>query len=147
MKEHPSTHWSDEALLGLLYGIEDDRRHPLDSCPECRARWNELEARRHDVIARGDVSEDFLRAQRQAIYHRIEQQGRTGRLWWRIPVGASAMLAALVLLLYRQPSPTPPQEPPVVVSDAQFFTEIAAEASGPEARAAEPIRGLFAETE
>jgi len=148
MNSNPQTHWTDEALLGLLYGLTrgpDQDQHPVESCPDCLARLETLRTSRQAIVAGGDVSEDFLRAQRRAIYQRIENRKRAYSWSWRVPLGATAMVVALAVFLYR-PAPPPPAEP-AVLSDAQFFSELAAEASGREPRAAEPIHGLFAETE
>jgi hypothetical protein len=142
-------HWQDDDLLVRLYGLEPERRealHALESCPECSARFDAFSQRRRQGLSASPVSDDFLRAQRQAIYAKIEDRKRSPLHSWKVPVGATAVVVFLGVLL-QQPAPKPIEEPVAAVSDAQFFSEIATLASDDEPRAAQPIKALFSESQ
>jgi hypothetical protein len=140
-------HWQEDDLLARLYGLEPERKerlHALESCPECSSRFDALSVRRRQVLSGAPVSDDFLRAQRQAIYAKIEDRKRSPLHSWKVPVGATALVVFMGVLL-QQPAPKPREEPVAAVSDAQFFSEIATLASDDEPRAAQPIKALFSE--
>jgi hypothetical protein len=144
-----NAHWRDEDLLTRIYGLDPeppDQLHALESCPECLARFEALVARRQQVVSGGIVSDDFLRAQRQAILSKIEDRRRGVWTSWKVPVAATALVVMMGVLLQR-PAPQPVVDPAPAVSDAQFFSEIATLASSDEPRAADPIKGLFTEHE
>jgi len=145
-----SPHWKESDLIDRIYGLEPAQglslRH-LDECPECAQEWAALAARRGSVLAApARVSEEQLRAQRQAIWARIEHPGRT--MFWRaMPAAAMALLLFVGIALHQTPVPQPePVEVAAVqtVSDAQLFTELASVVNQESPRAATPIQGLFA---
>ncbi len=135
-------HWTDEQLVGRLYGIAEADTH-LDNCAVCRARWTVLRSRRRELLAEpAPVEPERLAAQRRAIYERIERP-RGWRDFVAAPLYGAVAAAALALVIFL-PSPRP--ESSVAVSnDAQFFTEISSMVETAEPEAATPIRGLFQE--
>ena len=145
-----SPHWNESDLIGQLYGVEPAAglsvRH-LDECPECAEARVALAARRGLLLAApAQVSDYQLRAQRQAIWARIEQPQRT--MFWRVmPAAATALLLFVGVALHQAPAPQiEPVEVAAVqtVSDTQLFTELASVVNQESPRAADPIQGLFA---
>ena len=67
-----SAHWTDEQLIDHLYGVGPADGH-LDQCELCRDRLTALEVRRQQVSMAEPVSDDFLAAQRRAIYARLSE--------------------------------------------------------------------------
>ena len=146
-----SPHWNESDLIGQLYGVEPavglSARH-LDECPECAQAWAASLARRGMVLAApAQVSDHQLRAQRQAIWARIEQPQR-GMLWRAMPAAATALLLFVGVALHQAPAPQlDAVEVAAVqtVSDTQLFTELASVVNQESPRAADPIQGLFSD--
>jgi len=150
-------HWSDEDLIHRMYGVgpeEAARLAHLEACPECAARWQAVERQRTVFVesARSaQVDESLLRAQRDAVWRRLEEARRPW-LWRMAPAGATALLLVFAVYLHR---PAPQPEPAQValyqqISDEQLFSEIASIADETAPRAVQPIQALFdakAETE
>ena len=144
------SHWGDEELLARLYGLDDppgvSARH-LERCPECRSRMNALEARQAQLRADVAVPDERLRAQRQAVFARIDSPQRSWMLRL-VPAGATALLLALGITL-KQPAPAPVPETKTAAvltqSDRELLSDIATLVEGDTPRAAAPIRGLFAQ--
>lgn len=132
-------HWSDDELIGRLYGLGPADRH-LEECQACRERWQQLCAVRERVVRAPQVSEQFLAGQRQAIYDRLERVGVSS---WRLSFApALGMLAVIVVaLLLSRPAPGP--QPSLASSDAQFFTDVYSVVQSTEPYAVAPIHGLF----
>lgn len=146
--EEMSLHWSDEDLLNRLYGLEPAQApHPLESCLHCESRWQALVARREAVLADPRVSDDRMRAQRAAVFTRLEKE-RRGWIWRAVPATAAvALLVAIGVSLHAPRPVSPPQEiADAGLSDAQLFSEIARIAEQEAPAAAEPLRALFSET-
>jgi hypothetical protein len=145
-EETANAHWSGEDLLDKLYGLEPrPAAHPLESCPECGARWQALLARRQAVLAVPAVPESRLRAQRAAVFARLETV-RRGWIWRAVPATAVALVLAAGVSLHA-PRPTPParEMADAGLSDAQLFSEIALLSQQETPAAAEPLRALFSE--
>ncbi len=145
-----SNHWSEEDLLSRLYGTDGAPHLSLshfDECPECAARWQRLREARAGVLAAGasvPCADDLLRAQRLAVWDRIENPGRT-RMLRAVPAAATCFVLILAAALNRPaPQPTGPQMASSV-SDEQLFADIANVVNTDSPRAVEPIRGLFSE--
>lgn len=135
-------HWTDEELIARIYAVAEADEAHLAGCRECSERLLALESHRAAVLEPAVVSEDRLRAQRQAVWARLEQPQR-GWLWKLAPAGAMAlMLVAGVALHSPAPKPAPVQ---VAMSDSQFFSEVATVVNEESPRAAETMQGLFAE--
>ena len=125
----------------------------LEQCPECGARWRQLQSRRANAVSLAEaaaVSEERLQRQRAAVWERIE---RPHALWlwkWAPAAAAGCMLAAGVFLLHPpgfspQPRPLPASTAVAQLSDAQLFNDVAALSSPEAPLGAAPIRGLFEE--
>jgi hypothetical protein len=145
-----TNHWTDEDLLLRLYGTEAGPRLSLahfDECAECAARWTRLEGARAGVVAAAasvPCADEVLRAQRLAVFSRIERPARRGILRV-VPAAATCFVVILAVALNRPaPQPAGPQIASAV-SDEQLFADIANVVDTDAPRAVEPIRGLFSE--
>jgi hypothetical protein len=136
-------HWTNEQMLEQLYGLAEPER----GCRECMARLEAMRARQTESAA-AEVSEEFLRGQRQAIWTRIEDRGRASWLGWKAPVSVAALALAMAILV-RVPFPAGPAQPAASawahLSDTEFFTEVAAVAETETAQAAMPVKAMFIE--
>lgn len=147
-------HWEDSDLLLKLYGLAPEggaSEEHLVSCEECSRRWAALRSARIETLGEvgaGLVPETRLLAQRRAIWARIEHPRRSWLLKWA-PVAATAtmLVAGLVLLHPVRPVPAPASQQAessvAPISDAELFSDLADMASASAPRAADPIRGLF----
>mgnify|MGYP000881337666 FL=1 len=97
-------HWTDEDLLTRLYGL-DARPHlapaHLDECAECAERWARVSSARAEVLAAASsaaCSEEELRAQRAAVWNRIERPGHV-RLLRAVPALATCCVLLLAVAL------------------------------------------------
>lgn len=133
-------HWTNEEMIERLYCGGEAR-----GCAECDARWAELLRRRAQAMAEeaGPELDERLRRQRLAVYARLERPGGW-RAWKVAPVGATAMLLLLGIVLHG-PKPEPRQVAVAAVSDAQLFSEVATMVNEESPRAADSLRGLFNE--
>lgn len=136
-------HFSGDELLDELYGISARLRPRLhlDTCDECRGRWNAICKTRSLELARPqpEVPEAFLLHQRVKLMNTIERRAVRPKLPGLVPAMALAIVCAIAILLTR-PAPVPE---PYRISDAQFFTEAYNVAESSEPRSAAPIRNLF----
>ena len=135
-------HLSDDELLDLFYCGSGDGTH-IDTCDECRARYESLVVRRKQILAiEPQPAPGMLAGQRAVIYARLDRRG--ARSWIStILACAGATALALGVLLY-----TPAQEPVMrttPVSDSELFGDIADIVGTAEPRAVVPIRSLFEE--
>lgn len=132
-------HFTDDQLIGRVYGIEPDGGSVhLAECEDCSARWQTFERRYREMIPALPVSSEFLMAQRRGIYARVDRQPAL-RLKW-VPAGVAACLLAVVMLVHR------PAAAPVMhtdSNDAQLFSEVYSMEQSAEPRAASPIHELF----
>jgi anti-sigma factor RsiW len=146
-KSVPLRHWTDDELIDHLYGIGPEDSH-LAACADCRARLLRMEARREALnsATEGDVSHDFLAAQRRSIYARITQPVR----WWQqlhLRRWASALATVSLLaagLVYYQ-SVQRQHELREQLSDAELAQEVSSMAQDPEPSPTAPLQGLFEE--
>jgi hypothetical protein len=134
-----------------LTGDESIRRfYSADSetCGEFETTRLRMEARRIEAAAQGSVPEEFLAAQRRAVYARMGEKPRSFGAW--VPALATAAALAVGLMVYHpgRPSVRPAQvavQPDV--ADSQLFSELVSVEQSAEPRAALPIRALFEGTE
>jgi hypothetical protein len=173
MKQDLSQHVSNEQLLDRLYGLSENAVPHLRGCSECSGRLEALERRRSEVVAAGPVKEaavtnDFLLAQRRAIYARLDR--RSGFQTRLAPAAlATAFLLVTGVFLAR---PHPVYRPLVSVNpasvavaeeqsaepgadqntaerlgvgrnDEQLFSDLYSMEQSVEPRAAAPIHALF----
>jgi hypothetical protein len=134
-----SEHWSDDELIGQLYGVGPQDGH-LDGCAECADRWRALVAARTRVVQPPAVPEEFVAGQRRAVYRRLGSPERSRALLPFASAMATAAIALLAVLLYR---PAPPHQPALAPSDAELFSEVYSMVQSSEPKAAEPIHALF----
>ena len=137
-------HLSEDALLNAVYGIAgNDAEAHLRGCADCSQRLHEWQEKRAATIAKVEIQDDFLTAQRRKIYERIESPSRKHWLW--APGLAAAFALAVGIFVYH---PTPQQQPvnqPAEISDAQLFGDIYSMEQVVEPAAAAPARALFEE--
>jgi hypothetical protein len=130
-------HWSDDDLVGRLYGAGPDDAH-LTECPDCAQRWQRLIEKRERVLEPPNVPEAFLASQRREVQRRLERPGKSVRWLSLAAAGATAGVVMLAVLLYR---PTPPPAPES--ADSELYTEVYSLVQSDEPEAVEPIRALF----
>jgi len=137
-------HLSEDALLNAVYGIAgNDAEAHLRGCADCSQRLHEWQEKRAATVAKAEIQDDFLTAQRRKIYERIESPSRKHWLW--APGLAAAFALAVGIFVYH---PTPQQQPanqPAEISDAQLFGDIYSMEQVVEPAAAAPARALFEE--
>lgn len=151
-------HLSEDILLDAVYGIADaDAEAHVNACPACAGRLSEWR-RKRAAAETGEVSSEFLAAQRREIYRRLSdgpfqgpfqdrfqemlRSSRLRRLW--APALAAACAVALGLFVYhpgRQATPAVTAE----VGDAQLFGDVFSMEQSLEPSAAAPVRALFQE--
>lgn len=146
-----TNHWTDEDLLSRLYGTDPAPHLELshfDNCPDCAARWTRLTTARGCVLSAASAApcrDEALRAQRLAVWNRIEHPART-RILRTVPAAATCFVLLLAVAL-NHPAPQPVHtQIATAVSDEQLFTDIASVVNADSPRAVEPLRGLFHES-
>ncbi len=147
---HPALHLSDDELIDLLYGIGDADGH-LEVCPDCDARWAEMQRALGRTRAESavEIGARRLAIQRQQILDRLETRGTPGGSW--VPAAAAASLLAIALFFSwpsssSRPKVAAPASPTASVSaesDAELFTDVYSMEQDVEPRAAAPIHALF----
>ncbi len=135
-------HWTDDELVARLYGIGPQNGH-LDGCPSCAGRFEEISQKHRSFRpAEVDLSEEWLAAQRRAIYGQL---GERKRSFPRVLVPVLAtLLLAFAIIVYR-PARTHVAPPANRVSDSQLFEDVFRSVSDPSPSAVGPIRSLFEE--
>lgn len=133
-------HCSDEQLLAWLYGVESDNRHRPE-CEQCRSRSENLRSRREQMLAvEPEVSDEFLAAQRRAIYARIDQEpahpSHAALMPWIVT--ALVLLLALGWLRTEMRSPAGAE-----ISDVKAFEDAFAMVARSHPEAVEPLKSLF----
>ncbi len=143
-----SGHWTDEQIVDHIYGVGPADGH-IDSCRECAGRFLAFQQRRLSLESaappRDALSDDFIAAQRRAIYARISEP-RT--LWSLLPLRRLASAAATVIVLagafmFYQDRETR-QVARAQVSDAQLAQEVSQMAVD-EPQSTAPLKALFVE--
>ena len=129
-------HLNADELIDRVYGLNENAH--LAECPECAARFEAMAAKRREMTQPAPATNEFLAAQRRAIYSRIEQP-EPRRLRW-VPALAAAVLLAVVAFVH-QSTPRPAAHPDS--SDAQLFSEVYSMEQSTEPAAAAPIHELF----
>ena len=138
-----SAHWADEQLINHLYGIGPADGH-LNQCELCLSRLSRMESRRREVPVEETVSDQFLAAQRRAVYDSLSQSHH----WWNeIPLrrwaAAGAMFTVLLgsAALYQDHR----RELAEARADAQLAQEVSQMSFESEPQATAPLKGLFIE--
>jgi hypothetical protein len=147
-------HWDDGDLLRRLYGLAPEggaSDEHLTSCGECSGRWETLRRARAETLSEsgaGLVAETRLLEQRRALWARIDHPHRFWFSKWA-PVAATAVMlvTGFVLIHPGRPLVAPATQPTssatASISDAELFSDLSVMAAPAAPQAAEPIRGLF----
>ncbi len=138
-----SDHWTDEQLVDHLYGLGPADGH-LDQCELCTNRLSSMQARRQQVSPEETVSDDFLAAQRRAIYARMSKPHH----WWSdVPVRHWAAAAAMFMVLAGSAAVYQDhrRELAEARSDAHLAQEVSQMAFESESPVTAPLQGLFIE--
>ncbi len=145
MQSKVSGHWTDDRLLGWLYGVEPEDAH-FESCAACRERVAALKANRAAVegVSQPDVSFEFLAAQRRNIYARVAEPhrlwSRAGLRRWASAAATLLILGGGVVLYENRPHPADNQ-----LSDAQLAQQVSNMAQDAEPQSTAPLQALFEE--
>ncbi|HEX3682401.1 MAG TPA: hypothetical protein VHU83_07645 [Bryobacteraceae bacterium] len=144
-----SGHWTDEQLIAHLYVVGPQDLH-VENCALCQGRLLALQSHRQAAedlaSSAGDVSFEFLTAQRRKIYGMLTEPVRwSAHLQLRRWASAAAGLLILGggLLIFEQD-----RRPPAVpnnISDTQLAQEVGRMAENSEPPATAPLQALFEE--
>jgi len=143
-------HLSEDILLDAVYGIADaDAEAHVSACPRCAGRLSEWRRKRAAADA-GEISSEFLAAQRREIYQRLSdgpshgklRSSRARRLW--APAAVAACALALGIFVYH-PEPDAKPAAQAEAGDAQLFGDVFSMEQSLEPSAAAPVRALFQE--
>jgi hypothetical protein len=146
-------HLSQNELLDRMYGLNESGVAHLQVCEECSSRFQALERRRAEAVAgafgrsEAAVSNEFLLAQRRAIYSRLDQ-APPARLHWAPAALGVAFLLVTGVFLARPHAAYSPVRPPapvagVELSQEQLFSDLYSMEQSPEPLAAAPLHALF----
>lgn len=138
-----SGHWTDDELLAHIYGIGPSGNH-LQECADCRSRLSAMQSNRQSLETAEQVGNDFLAAQRRAIYRRIERREH----WWNslaVRRWAAGMTTACVLggALFMYDQNRQMRLAQERVNDARLMQEVATMASDTSTSSMAPLEGLF----
>jgi anti-sigma factor RsiW len=136
-------HLSEDRLLDVMYGAgSQDAEQHLRSCPDCAGRVSEWKQRRASATGTGELSSEFLAAQRREIYQRLSAAPSRKRLW--APVLAAACALAVGVFLY-QPNSTSGPVVAIEANDTQLFMDVFSMEQSVEPSATASVRVLFEE--
>jgi predicted nucleic acid-binding protein len=141
-------HWTEQDFIDALYGVGPEPER-VEHCDACRARWEQLRRRRLEATRPAEVSNEFLAAQRRAIYRRLGRESHLARR--AAPAFVAVLLALIAVLAYRPdvaPQPSPRTEQPVQraqISDAQLMSDIFSIEQTAEPQAVQAMHALFEE--
>ncbi len=133
------THWSEDELIGRLYGVGPEGDHP-DRCPECGERLRRLTGRRQQLLrAEGAVRPGRLARQLHAVEERAARPP-AWRPWPAVALAGGLMVAAFV---YDRPRPAPQPPAAAAAAETRLFEEVFEEVARSEPRALDPVQALF----
>jgi hypothetical protein len=133
-------HWSDEELIGRLYGVGPEDGH-LEQCAECARRFEAVLEVRRQVLEPPAVSEQFLVNQRRMIRSRLAACAPRPGLLRIVPAAfAAAAVVLLAVVLYR-PAPVP--APDLGIADSELYADVYSIVQSNEPLAVQPIHALF----
>jgi len=138
-----SAHWTDEQLIDHLYGVGPTDGH-LNQCDQCHSRLSAMETRRQQFSPEELVSDQFLAAQRRAIYARMSKPHH----WWQdVPVRRWAAAAASIAVLSGSLTVYEMRQREIADAraDAQLAQDVSQMSFESEAQATAPLHGLFVE--
>ena len=138
-------HLSNDVLLNVIYGIaSQDAEEHLRACPDCAGRVSERKQMRAAAADAGELSNDFLAAQRREIYQRLSEKPSRKRVW--APVLAAACALAVGVFVYR-PGTEPKPVANTEANDLQLFADVFSMEQSLEPSATASVRVLFEEQE
>jgi predicted anti-sigma-YlaC factor YlaD len=157
MKRQRNAHLNQDELLDRMYGLGEDHVAHLQDCEECSVQIRALERKRAEVVAASSrneaaVSNEFLLAQRRAIYARVGQTSVTRARWVPASLAVAFLLVMGVFLVqpraqHRAVSPAAPAVGVPVThaqtNEEQLFSDLYSMEQSVEPRAGAPIRALF----
>jgi hypothetical protein len=133
------SHWSEDELIALAYGVAPREAEHLEGCASCAGRFQAIAARRQALRRAPEVPQALLAAQRRAIEARLARPSGPLRLAL-VPSLAAVLLVLVGLMVFR---PTPERLAPQAGSDSALFEEVFTLAADPAPQAVEPVRSLF----
>lgn len=148
-------HLSEDILLDAVYGIAAaDAEAHVNTCVRCAGRLSEWRQKRAAADG-GEISSEFLAAQRREIYERLSngpsygilRSPRMRRLWAPALVAACALTLGIFVyhpFMYhsgREAQPAITAD----AGDAQLFGDVFSMEESLEPSAAAPVRALFQE--
>jgi hypothetical protein len=159
-------HLSNDQLLDRLYGLgeESASKVPHRECKECSSRFEALERRRSEVVAASSANDaavpnEFLLAQRRAIYARLDRSSTANARWAPAALAVAFLLVMGVFLARPHPvyrpmlldNPTSAVdvaakqgvEPGAERNAEELFSDLYSMEQSVEPQAAAPIHGLF----
>jgi hypothetical protein len=146
-------HLSDDQLIQRLYNLDSDPH--LDVCPDCQARWTQMEQRRAAQLAEMSRAERssaaFFAAQLQRIQERIDEPAAPWLALRSVWVPATLALLLGAILLYSRvatlssPGKYNASTEEATLIEATWFDDAYESVGTVEPRAASPLRELFAE--
>ena len=133
-------HWAEDDFQKWVYGLKEEDRH-LDKCAECHAELDRLRLKRHRIIEQGqpEVSQEFMAAQRRAVYRRLYEP-RHNWVAWRWALSAAMLVVMVVGFTVQRGSRSAS-----AITDEQLFSDLSAIEQSAEPKAIAPMHKLFEE--
>lgn len=151
--KHLSGHFSDDQLLDRVYGLGESNIPHLQECNDCSGRLQAFERKRTETVAaasehsNAEASNEFLMAQRRAIYARLDRAPATRAHWAPAAVAVVFLLVMGLFLVHPHatyaPVLPPDPAPNVELKNEQLFSDLYSMEQSVEPRAAAPIHALF----
>ena len=138
-----SAHWTDEQIMNHLYGVGPAGGH-LSQCDSCSSRLTSMQSRRQGFSIEDSVSDQFLAAQRRAIYARLS---KTHHWWQDVPVRRWAAGVAMFTVVAGSAALYQDHREEIAESraDAQLAQDVSQMSYESEPQATAPLQGLFIE--
>jgi hypothetical protein len=138
-----SAHWTDEQIMNHLYGVGPAGGH-LSQCDSCSSRLTAMQSRRQGFSIEDSVSDQFLAAQRRAIYARLS---KTHHWWQDVPVRRWAAGVAMFTVVAGSAALYQDHRQEIAESraDAQLAQDVSQMSYESEPQATAPLQGLFIE--
>ncbi len=130
-------HWTDERMIGRLYGLEADDGH-IEACKQCRERWEMVCRRKKSLVVNPAIPEDLLACSAPIYFQAAEQSAAPSPIQ-----GAACQVAVLLILvvttIFR---PGARQDPGEGVPDTQLYQDAFSIADSTSSSAVQPIQSL-----
>jgi hypothetical protein len=140
-------HLSNDELLDRMYGLGESGVPHLRECAECSSRLQALERRRAEATVESAGSKvssnEFLIAQRRAIYARLDRPVLAHARWAPAALAAAFLLVMGVFLARPHAVRPPDAASGVELRNEQLFSDLYSMEQSDEPRAAAPLHALF----